>query len=400
MTLSVQDAIALARWQAVKVAPYLGRALWVATFIESEDVPTMGVDEHWRVYCNPAYVRKCAKENTLVGELLHEVMHPTMRHRQRALLCRAEDHPHWNACGDAEIDQQIEAMLANYHAPTGLSAALVDNRIRPEDLGGKPGMTAEELYRLPRKKKDGRCSGGKGVTAEGTSGPGPRSKDPPGPGLSEAEADIVRASVAQAIQEHVKQKGRGSVPAGVLRWAESFGEAPPVDWRALVSARVRYAIDTRRGASPSYARPARRKVTGGIILPVHRMPIAKVTLVIDTSGSMGGKDLGSALSCVFDACEALGRVSVVSCDAAAGEPVDVVHLEDLREHLRGGGGTDMRIGIARADEHAPDAIVVVSDGETPWPEEPPSAPLTVVLTRPPSGGYAPPAWCDVIQVPS
>ena len=395
--ISVLDSIARARWQAAKVAPYLARALWVATFVESEDVPTMGVDDRWRVYCNPAYVRKCAQDHTLVGELLHEVMHPTMRHRQRALLCRAEDHAHWNACGDAEIDQQVEAMFEGYHAPAGMTASLVDNRIRPGDLGGKPGMTAEELYRLPRPKKPKpRCAGGTGATGApgGKASPG----DKEAPGLSEAEADIVRASVAQAIKDHVAQKGRGSVPSGVLRWAEQFGTPAPVDWRALVAARVRYAIDTRRGAAPSYARPARRKVSGGLILPVHRMPIAKVTLVLDTSQSMGDKDLGAGLACVFDACEALGKVSVVSCDAAAGEPVECRHLEDLREHLRGGGGTDMRIGIDRAQEHNPDAIVVVTDGDTPWPDEAPDAALTVVLTR--ESSDPPPAWADVIQVPS
>jgi predicted metal-dependent peptidase len=394
MTLSVLDSIARARWHASKVAPYLSRALWVATFVESEEVPTMGVDDHWRVYCNPDYVRQCAKDGTLVGELLHEVMHPTMRHRQRALLCHAEDHGHWNACGDAEIDQQIEAMIAGYRPPPGMAAKLVDKRVRPEDLGGTRGMTAEELYRLPREKCKPRCAGGTGATGA----PGKGSGKASGPGLTEAEADIVRAGVALAVKEYAQKKGRGRVPAGVLRWAEEFGESAPIDWHALVAARVRYAIDTRRGAAPSYARPARRSMPGGLILPVHRMPIAKVTLVIDTSGSMGDGDLGAALTCVFDACEALGKVSVVSCDAEAGEPVEVRHVDDLREHLRGGGGTDMRIGIARALEHDPDAIVVVTDGDTPWPEKEPEAPVTVVLTRETS--YVPPAWADVIEVPA
>src|SRR4029077_19391082 len=109
-------------------------------------------------------------------------------------------------------------------------------------------------------------------------------------------------------------------------------------------------------------------------------------------------DLGSALTCVFDACEALGQISVVSCDAEAGEPVEVRHVDDLREHLRGGGGTNMIVGIARAAEHDPDAIVVVIDGDTPWPEKEPDAALTVVLTR--ECHHPPPAWADVIQVPS
>lgn len=390
MSASTLDLLSRARWLAAKVAPYLSRALWVSTFVETEDVPTLAVDEHWRVYCNPAYVRQCAKDQTLPAELLHEVLHPTMRCMQRKARLGAEDHHRWNCCHDAEIDQQIEAMLDAYRPPKGLEVKLVDKRVRPKDLGGETGMTAEELYRLPHPApKKPRCGGVLFVPGKGAG--------EPGPGLSAAEADLVRAGVALAIKEHAKARGRGSVPAGVLRWAEAFGEPAPVDWHAMVAARVRYALDSRRGASPSYARPARRHLTGGLILPVHRQPVARVSLVLDTSGSMGDGDLGAALAIVFDACEALGKVSVVSCDAHAGDPVEVRHVDDLREHLRGGGGTNMCVGIARADEQGPDAIVVVTDGETPWPDAPPDAAMTVVLTR--KCSVPPPAWADVIQLP-
>jgi predicted metal-dependent peptidase len=130
---------------------------------------------------------------------------------------------------------------------------------------------------------------------------------------------------------------------------------------------------------------------------VHRLPVPKVTIVGDTSGSMGDEDIGKILSVVYDACENLGKVSVVSCDAAAHEPVEVRHIEDLREHLLGGGGTDMVEGIKVASEasNPPDAIVVVTDGDTPWPETEPDVPVTVVLTRN-SRWNTPPAWAEVV----
>jgi predicted metal-dependent peptidase len=392
--ISTGDLLAKARWQASKKVPYLSRSLWAMTFHESTELETLGIDDKWRVYVNPAYVLKCAKEDTLVGEVIHECLHPTLRHKPRALAIHATDAKHWNRCGDAELDQRIEEIGG---------VKLVENRIQPEHLGGTDKMTAEELYRLPRPKspkgggkgEPGTCGGGSGATGK----PAPWEKPKPGsgPGITEAEADLIRAAVAHDVRKFVEARGRGSVPAGILRWAEEFGEPAPVDWRSLVSARVRYAIDSRRGAAPSYARPARRTIPGGLVLPVHRLPIPNIFLVLDTSGSMGDDDIGAGLACVWDACEVLGRVSVVSCDADASEPVEIRHVDELQEHLRGGGGTDMCVGIDRAAERNPDAIVVVTDGDTPWPEDEPDVPLVIVLTRDTHCDIPP--WADVVRVP-
>lgn len=47
------------------------------------------------------------------------------------------------------------------------------------------------------------------------------------------------------------------------------------------------------------------------------------------------------------------------------------------------GGTDMREGIARAEANGVDLCIVLTDGETPWPERPPRVPLLLVLTGEP-----------------
>lgn len=415
--ISIADLLARARWQASKFAPYLSRGLWAMTFIESDAVPTAGIDERWRVYVNPKYIAKCVEEGTLVGEILHELMHPSMRCVPRKTTIQAE-HRRWNACHDAEIDQQIEVMTNL----KGERVKLVSDRITPDKLGGKPGMVAEELYRLSKEKDGGKggkvivchCSGGSGVTGQkelwelpdpkgegkGEGKDGKSGKDETPAGLSETESQLVLAAMANDIVKHAEKRGRGSVPAGILRWAEEFGSPPPIAWELLIPAKLQYALDTRRGSSPSYARPSRRSFPGGLVLPVHRAPIPKVTIVGDTSGSMGDTDIGKILTVVHDACEKLGKVSVVSCDAAATEPVECRTVEDLREHLRGGGGTDMVEGIRVASEAStpPDAIVVVTDGDTPWPDEEPEIPVVVVLTRRSRYGGPPPAWADVVVV--
>jgi predicted metal-dependent peptidase len=67
----------------------------------------------------------------------------------------------------------------------------------------------------------------------------------------------------------------------------------------------------------------------------------------------------------------------------------------------GGGGTDMGVGIKAADELTPrhGAIVVLTDGYTPWPTTPPRGPCIVVLIG--SGGDVAsriPAWATVVHV--
>jgi predicted metal-dependent peptidase len=68
--------------------------------------------------------------------------------------------------------------------------------------------------------------------------------------------------------------------------------------------------------------------------------------------------------------------------------------------LTGGGGTDMAAAIATAlaARPAPDLVVVITDGLTPWPAARPSRDVIVALlptavTRP-----APPSWAHVVEI--
>jgi predicted metal-dependent peptidase len=74
-------------------------------------------------------------------------------------------------------------------------------------------------------------------------------------------------------------------------------------------------------------------------------------------------------------------VTVIACDTEAGLPRAVAHFETLA--LEGGGGTNLIVGIEAAAElvPSPTLIVVLTDGETPWPTSAPrgTALLAIVL---------------------
>ena len=128
----------------------------------------------------------------------------------------------------------------------------------------------------------------------------------------------------------------------------------------------------------SYRKPSRRSsVAGDVILPSLRQPLPKVAMVLDTSGSMDDHLLAQSLAEVEGVLLGLGvgrrHLKIVCCDAKAFEAQKVMRARDVE--LLGGGGTDMGAGLTKAAElrPRPDLIVVLTDGHTPWPAEPPGA---------------------------
>jgi predicted metal-dependent peptidase len=141
------------------------------------------------------------------------------------------------------------------------------------------------------------------------------------------------------------------MPGGWIRWAEQVLE-PVVDWRTVLAGAVREAVAWAGGAVDyTYRRPSRRTPTlRGVVLPSLRRPLPQVAIVIDTSGSMGEDQLAAALAEITGVLRELGvqgnRVTVLACDADVQTMARVNSADQVS--LAGGGGTDMRVGIARA----------------------------------------------------
>ena len=202
-------------------------------------------------------------------------------------------------------------------------------------------------------------------------------------GLSEQERDAVRFRVAQGITGRPGDTSRRAGSGGRRRrstrrsrggscWARRSARRPPAPGA---------------GEDYTYGRPSRRSAgVPGVVLPSLRRRPPRVCVVIDTSGSVSDAELGSALLEVAAIARAVGGrrdlVTVLPCDAAARVAHPLCRAEGIP--LVGGGGTDLRTGFARAlrPEPRPDVIVVLTDGQTPWPRH--TAPV------PDGGGAVPP----------
>ncbi|MFE4797295.1 VWA-like domain-containing protein [Streptomyces sp. NPDC056708] len=379
-----------ARYRAATDRPYLASALYALSVVASAEVPTMGVDRHWRCYVSPAFV-----DATPVAELaavwVHEVAHLLRDHHGRAERLPAADQrdPHRvNVAQDCEINDDLIA--------DGLP--LPAGRMEPRLFDLPTGQLFEAyLHELPPGPPVHNCGSGahgQPVPWELTGADGPTRLGP-------VEADALRRHTAEAMRAH--RRSRGSLPAGWQRWADQVLE-PTVDWRQALAGAVQEAAAWAAGAIDyTYRRPSRRSAAlRGVVLPSLRRPLPRVAVVIDTSGSMGDDELASALAEVTGVLREVGirgnSVTVLACDADVRSVSRVTAAEQIT--LSGGGGTDMRVGItaALAARDRPNIVVVLTDGCTPWPDEAPSCRLVAALIGP--DAPQPPRWVETVRVTS
>lgn len=224
-------------------------------------------------------------------------------------------------------------------------------------------------------------------------------------GIDSDRADIIRQKVATDISNH--SKNRGNVPAGLERWAKEILD-PTVDWRRELASIVRRSFAQVAGIRDyTYSRPSRRdssmRSSGqNIVLPAMRQPSPpKVSIVIDTSGSMSDEMLSWALSETQGVLRSLGSagrsVKVISCDAKA----SIQKVSSLSQvNLSGGGGTDMRVGVdaAMQDSQKPDVIIVLTDGYTPWHKSPLKGTTLIVGLTEEGSKSSVPEWARVVHI--
>lgn len=388
----------IARILLLKGRPYLGSAAWALAPVERPGIGTLGVDAHWRLYYDPAVFGKWPPDQ-LAGVLYHEINHLLRVHMRRAEAIGAVDTEAlagvaavWNTAADAEINDDLEAE----------KVALPGGYVTPAAIGMPERLLAEEYYidlmkRAQRVPMVALCGpDGCGSCADGR----PRAYELPvgskeAHGLTQAQAALVVRKVAADVLEHAKT--RGTVPDGMRRWAEGL-LTPKVPWRRVLAGEIRRSLAVASGMVDYSFRRQQRRNEGPFILPGMVAPIPRVAAVVDTSGSMGAAELRMALAEVkgiIAATGARGALTVLDVDAEVHGVQRVTGAKQVQ--LRGGGGTDMRLGIARACalKPRPSVVVVLTDGETPWPKEPAIVRCIVVT---PEGAPKPPEWMKHVEV--
>jgi predicted metal-dependent peptidase len=390
MSHDALPGLAAARLWAGSTFPYLASAVFGAQVTVAEGTGAVSVDEAWRLRADPE-VTAGWTPGQLGSVLVHHVCHLLREHagRARGAGVRPDEAATWVRAADAEINDDL--------VPAGLE--LPGDYVLPHHLGAEPGRMAEQYFAGIRPEPGpGGQQDSCGSGADGFARPGEQDGQD---GLSPWQAGLLRRLVAQECVRHAQQAG--NVPAGLLRWAQEE-LTPAVDWRKLLAAELRRAIaDTAGSVDYSYRRPSRRAAAvGNVVLPALRRPVPEVAVVCDTSGSMTADLLAMSLAEVEGLLRSLGlarQVRVLACDVAVAPAQRVSSARQVE--LTGGGGTDMGAGIeaAAALRPRPAVTVVLTDGYTPWPDEPPRGMRVVAGLL---GEHAPdgPAWIRAVRIPA
>ena len=401
----MQARFGWARLWAAARAPYLARALFAlqpvlveAHLDEDTGEPVADpafrafpTDTRWRVHLDPGTALA-----TPVAEIgwwmLHHIGHLVRHHAARAPA--PPEGPTPPAAGRAA-------------RPRGAAGV-----VSPRGLGLPPGRLAEEYLSLIEVLDAAHRRGGRpladpidcGGAVDGIDD-APPGAGGPAPGLDDTERDLLELAVAREIE--TRSIRRATVPGGWRRWADRRLH-PAVDWRAELGALLRRGVRRAAGRVDfTYARPSRRTAGDGIVMPAMVGPDPDVALVVDTSGSITPAILTGFLTEITEIlARAAGprrRLRVICCDRRAHGVQTVRRAEDIE--LVGGGGTDQREGMsaALALHPRPDLILVLTDGQTPWPDRRPPVPVVIGLVEPGPGLRAqapPPAWARTIPLPA
>lgn len=371
-------------------------ALYKTNIILTKQVGVAAIDTNYNIYFNPTAVDTIQQSSTDLADVMaqlgfiwiHEIAHVLRCHAERAKDANAAARL-WNIAADLEINDGEWKGLTMPKAIPGLL---------PKQFGLPNGKLAEWYYHTVQQDENCQkdifkaCDGGdvqapdkgEAIWDEGSGIHGesrPWETTDQQQQLHGIDKQLIEREVAQKMKEH--RKHIGNLPGSWDRWIEEV-LASRTDWKQLLQHRMSIAIATGIGlrVDYSFARPSRRQsVYHPIITPSFAGERSgRIAVVVDTSGSMGGSELGQSVAEVCHVLEDFKTpVTVIPCDAKAYEPI-VLHRPSDRfkvRQLKGGGGTDMVVGIkaALALKPKPDTILVLTDGYTPYPASPYKIPI-------------------------
>lgn len=389
-TKNIELRLTRARTHLLLNHPFFG-TLALRLKLESGSHPTMATDGKKIVY-NPSFVASLT-EAELEGTVAHEVMHCCLGHH-----CRrgGRDPELWNRATDYAINP---ILLANgLTLPQGV---LVDPSFR--------NLSAEEIYARLVRSGAGSCAspqsqaaaGGAAAPSNGGVGGGGSQGlgDDPQPenqqanradngshptgsqganpsgigevwdatddtGTPASHAELSRQQHEWSIaadQAMQSAKACGHEPASVARPLSESRESKQ-DWRAI----LRDFIAASAPSDYRWSPPNRRHIASGFYLPsVEKRGIGKIVLAVDTSGSIGTRELEQFAGEITALTEETQpeATHVVYCDATVQSTQEFGPSERIQLEPKGGGGTDFRpvFDWVEANQLSPACLIYLTD---------------------------------------
>ena len=246
---------------------------------------------------------------------------------------------------------------------------------------GIEGMCYDDKYRgwdtlnvFDNIYKQQQQDGGSGGNESGDGGGQPHSSQQPfdehdwegAKEMTEEEKDQLAKDIDDAIRQGAITAGK--MGTGGDRLVADLLE-PQVDWREVLR---EFITDTCTGSDyATYNRPNRRLLHTGVYFPSGiTEQVDELVLAIDTSGSIGQRELTAFLSEIKGICDTVHpksvRVIYWDTEVCAEEVYSMEQLDTLTQSTKpkGGGGTDVTCVTRYMAENSikPQATIILTDG--------------------------------------
>ena len=404
--MNAEDKITKARTAIMRDPRFMAMSgvLMVGTWEVRDDVPTAGTNGRDVVY-GRAFIND-ADDKLTRFVVLHEYFHVMLMHMTVWQKMFEEDGQTANFAADAVINLMLHDLDPNGDFLTVWDNAVLDQQYRGMDTG--------EIYRAMKKKQNGKPQDGSG-SGNGKSSDKPKAAngkeaqqfdkhepakpDAKGDGegmksLTPDEAEEVKRTVDSALRQGALIAGK--IGADVSR---AFGDLlePQVDWAEQLREWLR---TTAAGNDLStWRKPSRRWLAQDTYMPSrYTEAVRRVTIGVDTSGSISQVQLQRALTEIMCACDTVRPeiVDVIYWDSrvAAHEVYEGEAVQTLAQTTKPKGGGGTRVGSMREymerEDIKPEATIVFTDGyvEPDWGGQWPGPVLWAISTknmRAPSG---------------
>lgn len=320
----------------------------------TEDIPTACTNGRDVIY-NPEFV-KSLTDKELNFVVLHEALHKVYQHMNLWKKLWKDNPMLANMAADYVVNNAIHEADGHQDVAVKPQSALFDPQYK--------NMTTKQIFDL--LKKDNEQNGGSGQE-------GHDSHDWEGAeALSDEEVKETVKQIDQALRqgEIIRGKMNGNKNRSISELLE-----PKVDWREQLREFVNATC--RNKDKSSWKRPHKRFLGQDIYMPsMIGESIGKVVVGIDTSGSIGDKELNEFLTEVVAICDDVSPSSIEllywDSHVAGHETYNQGDYNALVQTTKPAGGGGTRVGCVneyiKDKRLEPEAIIILTDGyvENDW----------------------------------
>jgi predicted metal-dependent peptidase len=319
----------------------------------TEDIPTACTNGRDVIY-NPNFI-KTLDDKELNFVVLHEALHKVYQHMNLWRKLWKENPMLSNMAADYVVNYAIHEADEQSHIAKRPESALFDLKYK--------GMTTKQIFDLLKKESEQNGEGQGGHDTHDWEG---------AEALSDEEVKETAKQIDQALRqgEIIRGKMQGNKNRSINELLE-----PKVNWREQLRDFV--TATCKNKDKTSWKRPHKRFIGHDIYMPsMIGESIGQIVVGIDTSGSIGDKELSEFLSEVVAICDDVSPSSIEllywDTHVAGHETYNQGDYHALVQTTKPAGGGGTTVGCVnqyiKDKRIQPEAIIILTDGyvENDW----------------------------------